>query len=369
MKNKTLILAAFGLLFSPNFSFGQINLGTASSFALFTSVGAIDNIGPSNFIGDIGTNAGTISGFPPGTLSGQIFQENPTTLQVAADVEDAYNYLTGVPCDSTLGNALGDNQILTANVYCILTAASLNGDLILDGENNPGALFIIKIGGVLDVIGLSKVLLINSASVSNVYWQIDGAVNVYDSAVFRGTILANGALTFYNAAAMHGNALTRQGAISTLNSTVTISSQSAMPVELIKFEGKNKHTHNLISWSTASEINNSHFTLERTTDGFNYTEVIRINGVGTSSSINNYTYSDFDFEKKQNYYRLSQTDYDGESETFEAISIDNSRAPVHILKVVNMMGQEVDEASTGLRVIYFDNGEVIKISGKYLDNQ
>lgn len=368
MKNKKILIAIFSLLYSSNLTFGQINLGTAANFVLFTAAGAFDNFGASNIVGDIGTNVGVVSGFPPGNLTGQIHQANSTTAQAAIDVDSAYSYLSGVPCDSILGNALGSSQILTPRVYCIPTAATLNGDLILDGENNPNALFIIKVNGILDVIAYSKIILINAASQSNVYWHINGAVNVGDTAIFKGIIVGNGALSFAEGSVLNGIGLTRAGAITTNQANLTIPSASQMPIELIKFDGENRLTHNLISWSTASEMNNSHFTLESTNDGINYIELIRINGAGTSTFTNNYTYSDFDFEKKQNYYRLSQTDYDGKSETFDIISIDNSQTPKIIVKVLNMIGQEVDKDYIGLRVIYFKNGEIVKIIGKYIDN-
>jgi hypothetical protein len=368
MKIKTLIIAIICLFFSPNSIYGQINLGTAENFVMFTAAGAFDNVGESHFIGDIGTNVGAITGFPPGTVTGQIHQANPTSLQAAADVETAYNYLTGVPCDSVIGNALGSNQILTPYVYCILTAASLTGELVLDGENDPNALFIIKITGVLDLIGLSKITLINSATANNVYWQIDGAVNIGDSAVFNGTILANGALSFVIGAVLNGHGLSRQGAISTISMNATISNDYSMPVELIDFKGENMLTYNLLSWSTVSEINNNYFTIERSIDGTHFTEVKTLSGEGTSSTTLNYSFSDYEFEKKINYYRLTQTDYDGASETFDLISINNLKDPYTITKVVNMLGQEMDKDYLGFRIIYFSNGESVKVHGKYIPN-
>lgn len=365
MKDKKIISLTFSILFYCSFNFGQVDLGTAASFVMFTSAGAFDNVGESHFIGDIGTNVGAITGFPPGTVTGEIHQENPTSLQAAADVEDAYNYLTSVPCDSTLGNALGSGQVLKPYTYCILTAASLTGTLVFDAENNSNAVFIIKITGLIDVIGFSEVMLINSAKASNIYWQVDGAVNVADSAIVKGTILANGALSFLDGSDLEGHGLSRVGAISTTSMSASLP-EYALPVELIKFEGKNKQTHNLISWSTASETNNDYFILERTTDDFNYVELTIVNGAGTSYFTNDYTYSDFNFERKINYYRLTQIDYDGQSETFNLISINNLQAPKQIIKVVNMMGQEINKDYVGLRIIYFSNGEVIKIHGKYV---
>jgi hypothetical protein len=368
MQNKKLIIAFFCLLFSPNFIFAQVNLGTASSFVMFTSVGAFSNSGGSVFIGDIGTNAGAITGFPPGTITGQIHNANPTTLQATADVQAAYDYLTNVPCDTVIGGLLGNNQILTPNTYCILSAASITGELILDGKNNPNSLFIIKISGASSSIGLSKITLINSAKAYNVFWQIGGALNVGVGAIFKGNIIANGAIHFAHGSAIIGRAISIAGAISTDEISATVSIDATLPVELINFKGENMLTHNLLSWSTASEINNSYFTIERSIDGTHFFEVKKFSGAGTSSTTLNYSFSDYEFEKKINYYRLTQTDYDGASETFDLISINNIKDPYNIIKVVNMLGQEVDKDNLGFRIILFSNGESVKVHGKYVPN-
>ncbi|WP_375449304.1 hypothetical protein, partial [uncultured Nostoc sp.] len=63
------IVSLFGIL---NTSLGQVpNLGTASSFALFTATGALSNNGSSTVIGDLGTNDGIYSGFDDATITGQ----------------------------------------------------------------------------------------------------------------------------------------------------------------------------------------------------------------------------------------------------------------------------------------------------------
>lgn len=346
-------------------SFGQLNLGTATNFVLFTVLGAFDNVGTSIFSGDIGTDAGAITGFPPGVVSGQLHQANAVTALVAADVEIAYNYLTGIPCDSIIGTTLGSGQVLKGMTYCISAAAVLSGNLIFDGENDPNSLFIIKVNGLLDVSALSKIELINLASISHVQWQINGALNVGDSALIKGIFLINGAVDFANGSKIDGNGLSRQGAITTNGSIASLPTDYGLQIELIKFEGTNKETHNLLSWSTASEINNSYFTLERSSDGIHFSENTLVIGAGTYSSTSNYSFIDYDFERTKNYYRLSQTDYDGVSKIIGILAINNTAISRTIIKMVNMSGQEVAADETGLRVIYFSNGEIKKVIGKY----
>ena len=71
-KNFLNALTAVILFLMPNVSFGQApDLGTCSSFALFTAAGAFTASGASTFVtGDVGTNVGAFSAFPPGILFG-----------------------------------------------------------------------------------------------------------------------------------------------------------------------------------------------------------------------------------------------------------------------------------------------------------
>ncbi|MCY7351044.1 MAG: DUF3494 domain-containing protein [Cytophagaceae bacterium] len=211
-----LILTAVTLFAFPTVSFGQApNLGTAADFAVFTAVGAFANVGATNITGgDIGTNAGAFTGFPPGTVIGQIHVADPASAQAAIDVNTAYTSLSGVTCGPVLGTTLGNNQVLTPNVYCLGAASTLNGNLTLDGQADPNAVFIFKINGALSTTTSSTITLINGACWSNVYFQINGEVSLGTNSIFRGNILANGAISLLQGAALQGRALSRAGAIS-----------------------------------------------------------------------------------------------------------------------------------------------------------
>lgn len=86
----------------------------------------------------------------------------------------------------------------------------------------------------------------------------------------------------------------------------------ALPVELIDFDVKAEEDYILASWRTASEIDNDYFTLERTTNGIDYEEVVRVGGAGNSAEILNYETVDRHPIVGVSYYRLKQTDYDGQ---------------------------------------------------------
>jgi hypothetical protein len=219
-------IAAITLLAFPKINFGQTpNLGTAGNFALFTAAGAFNCTGASVVTGDVGTAEGAFNAFPPGTLIGVKHVLDPISTQASVDVKVAYSDLFARTCGAVIGTTLGNGQVLSPNVYCLGAASTLNGDLILDGEGDPNALFIIKIDGALSTNANSNVILINGASSCNVYWQINGALGQGAgfgiNSTFRGIIVANGAISFSSGAKLYGSALTQAGAISLSDNLIT----------------------------------------------------------------------------------------------------------------------------------------------------
>lgn len=242
MKNTTFIylrriylFVAFLFIFINSFGQSAPPLGTTSGYALFTAAGAFSNIGNATVVtGDVGTNVGAFSAFPPGTLVGQRHVADPASAQAATDVAIAYSSLSEETCGAVIGTTLGNNQVLTPNVYCLGGASTINGNLFLDAQGDPNALFIIKINGALATSTLANVILINSASLCNVYWQINGAFSLGVDATFRGTALINGAISLLEGSSLYGRALSKAGAIDLHNNKVAVASQ---PVATITVNG------------------------------------------------------------------------------------------------------------------------------------
>lgn len=85
-----------------------------------------------------------------------------------------------------------------------------------------------------------------------------------------------------------------------------------LPVELLSFTGENKNDENILHWTTATEVNNSYFTLEHSSDGRNFSIIEIIPSSGNSTFAISYEAVDHHPYKKS-YYRLKQTDFDGRS--------------------------------------------------------
>ncbi|MBL7888341.1 MAG: T9SS type A sorting domain-containing protein [Bacteroidia bacterium] len=84
-----------------------------------------------------------------------------------------------------------------------------------------------------------------------------------------------------------------------------------LPIELISFKGKADKSVNILQWTTATEINNDFFTLEKSIDGVNFVPLTTIDGAGNSTDQLNYQLTDNSPFRGVTYYRLKQTDFDG----------------------------------------------------------
>ncbi len=197
----------------PLVNFGQApTMGTSSNFVLFTSVGAVTNTGISHLTGNVGTNGGSSTGF--GNVDGVMHDGDGTSAQCAADLTLAYNQLNNTIPTFFPASLLGNGQILNAGVYSITSVATLNGDLTLDAQNNPNAVFIFKIEGAFSSAANSQVKLVHGAQACNVFWKIEGMVDLATGTIMKGTIVANNAAISINTGAiLEGRALSTSGAV------------------------------------------------------------------------------------------------------------------------------------------------------------
>jgi hypothetical protein len=86
---------------------------------------------------------------------------------------------------------------------------------------------------------------------------------------------------------------------------------TTQPVRLISFDAAKKANGNLLNWETASEQNNSHFIVYKSTDGIDFKELTRISAKNQASK---YQYLDASPVSGNNYYKLVQFDVNGKSE-------------------------------------------------------
>jgi len=213
MKKKFLvILTAVTLLAFPYVNMGQTPvLGTAADFVLFTTTGAVGNTQRSQLTGNVGTNAGDISGF--GNVNGVMHTADAATNRAAMEITDAYADLNTRTSSATHAPSLGGGETLVAGVYAITGATTLNGTLTLDGEGNANALFIFQISGTFAASDLSQVVLSNNAQACNVFWKVEGGISLLTGSSIKGTFIGRAAINLSPNVTLEGRVLSTGGAI------------------------------------------------------------------------------------------------------------------------------------------------------------
>ena len=144
----------------------------------------------------------------------------------------------------------------------------------------------------------------------------DGVVQIYDGGILTGgnsgSRLNIGANTWWS------------GTDPPLMGPVTVSNGGVLPIELIEFNAIVNEDIVEISWSTASEINNDYFIVEKSQDALEWTITIETKGAGNSVNIVNYFEIDSNPLRGLSYYRLTQVDFNGDQETFNIIPVEHA---------------------------------------------
>ncbi len=136
--------------------------------------------------------------------------------------------------------------------------------------------------------------------------NVNGAMNGITNSSSMVTFLPNGATKGYPGTILLGPPNPYSGF-------------TPLPVTLKIFSGEIKNNGIELKWITASEINNDYFSIERSPDGFNYSEIGRVQGAGNSTTENTYLLVDPSPLVGNNYYKLSQLDFDGHKEEYAPI--------------------------------------------------
>jgi hypothetical protein len=222
----------------------QVVLGTAAPYAIASAAG-VDNTGATTINGNVVLNpTATCNGDPTGvgisgfgtclpgiapTLNGTVststFPDPNTGNQVMADLRTAYESIrkASLPGATVLG--CGDvgtaggggvgigcalNATLPPGVYISSTNSSIGvtGDLTLDGQGDANARFVFQMpSSTLVTATGSKIILINGAKASNVFWQVGSSATIGISTEFQGNILADASITMLTNATSCGRLL------------------------------------------------------------------------------------------------------------------------------------------------------------------
>jgi len=198
-------------------------LGSAAAFAVLAG-STVTNTGGTIVTGDVGVSPGSaVTGFPPGTVNGAIHSADPTAAAGIADLTTAYNDAAGrTLCPITVSGNLG-GQTLAPGLYKSTSGLEVtSGDLTLDAQGNPNAVWIFQIASTLDTTAGRQVILAGGAKASNVFWQVGTSATIGTNSVFVGTIMADQSVTLITGATLDGRALARIAAATLDNNIITV---------------------------------------------------------------------------------------------------------------------------------------------------
>lgn len=153
-----------------------------------------------------------------------------STAACVVDLGIVYNDLNGLPADIELlyPAQFGRNLVLTPHTYIMNGATTFTDTLYLNAEDNSVAAFVIKINGALETSSYSKVILMNGTQAKNVFWKVNGAVEINDFSDFSGTIVCdNGAVSLKKGSTINGRVYTTDGTFTTDSIRTTMASDCA----------------------------------------------------------------------------------------------------------------------------------------------
>ncbi|MES2691197.1 MAG: T9SS type A sorting domain-containing protein, partial [Bacteroidota bacterium] len=303
----------------------------------------------------------------------QINNSNGVSLSSGVVVDDYLILTNGVLTLNSSNLILGIAAYASAGSASSYIRTNSTGRLVVYNVGPSG-----KTGNVIIPVGnatYNPVVLANAGTLADDYtvWVIDSVTNAYSGSTPSGTKLASNAVNrtwFINEAVAGGSnasvtlqwntadelgSFTRGSSYvsrytgTVWNSTTAsaasgsnpytqvrtgitsfspfgVGSNGVLPVEMLTFTGSREHSNVVLNWSTASEKNNKGFEVQRSADGKNWSKVDFVKGVGNSSSINNYMFTDFNVftpATKQLFYRLNQTDLNGAQALSNVVIVNN----------------------------------------------
>ena len=227
-----------------------VNLGTAAPFAISAAAGMTNTptlpvttingnvvLTPNSTCNSVAwPGCGGTAPIINGTV---VYGSDPAATKVRADLLAAYNSITpaNLPGATVLGCGTigtgGDagallgcagNATLPPGVYISATASTIGvaGVLTLDGQGDANATFVFQAPSALTTaagapgVPGSKILLINGAKASNVWWQVGSSATIGTYSLFQGNVLADTSITMGTGATSYGRlfagAVTASGA-------------------------------------------------------------------------------------------------------------------------------------------------------------
>ncbi|MES2863450.1 MAG: Ig-like domain-containing protein [Bacteroidota bacterium] len=207
-----------------------VNLGSVERFGIIAGVGVSNNAGFSEIHNmDVGISPGvrsSISGFPPAiVVNGAIYASDdlvPTgvaamLIQAKQDLTNAYLFAEGAtsPAPATVSGDQGGLTLAPGIYKSTSTLLIQSGDLTLDAQGDPNAVWIFQIASDFTTVGGAggSIILSGGAQAKNVFWQVGSSATIGNGTAFKGNVLALTSITMGPNATAVGRMLARNGSV------------------------------------------------------------------------------------------------------------------------------------------------------------
>lgn len=266
---------------------------------------------------------GTKSQYGASNTAGSGVYTTPNQLPVSVTVNNVTNVYLGY--DQLPSSVPKTYTIMTPRRNSTKTIVASNGLGMFSGSDpEDGAFTAGSKFTITSLAGLNGNQLYydaNGDGILQVYEEISGYTVITNVDPTKFTVKFSGtgshSLSFNYASTDAAAKVDPAPALYTINWTF------ALPVKLVSFTAeKYENTQARLQWTTASEINNDHFEIERSADGDNWEAIGEVKGHGTTNEQQNYSYIDAKPLAGINYYRLKQVDEDGKYEYSSIAAVD-----------------------------------------------
>ncbi|WP_158859254.1 Ig-like domain-containing protein [Lunatibacter salilacus] len=214
-----------------------VDLKTAGRFGIFAATGVSNNAGFSEIRNlDVGITPGarsSVTGFPPALMvNGDIYASDDISPpgvaamlnQAKLDLTAAYLFAEGAttPAPATVAGDQGGTTLAPGIYKSNSTLLIQAGDLTLDAQGDPNAVWIFQISAGFTTVGGAggNIILTGGAQAKNIFWQVGSSATIGDNTIFKGNVLAYTSITMNSEAKIEGRMLVLNGAVVMTNTNI-----------------------------------------------------------------------------------------------------------------------------------------------------